>query len=82
MAGILSLSQGRNEAALRDFDAYDRLLPGNPNTTFLKGVSQEGMGRKQAAAVHYQRYLQQVRSGGQSQYAHQRLVDWGVIKAR
>lgn len=82
VAGILSLSQGRNEAALRDFDAYDRLLPGNPNTTFLKGVSQEGMGRKQAAAVHYQRYLQQVRSGGQSQYAHQRLVDWGVIKAR
>lgn len=82
VAGILSLSQGKNDAALRDFEAYDRMLPGNPNAIFLKGVSLEGLGQRQAAAAHYQRYLQGVRNGNQSQYARQRLVEWGADKAR
>lgn len=82
VAGIASLSQGKNQAALKDFDAYDRLLPGNPNLLFLKGVALEGLGQREAAAGHYQHYLQEVRSGGQSQYARQRLVQWGFIKAQ
>ena len=59
---------------------YDRLLPGNPNTTFLKGFSLEQMQNRQAAAQEYNRYLQMTRQGGQAQHAYNRLKGWGFAK--
>ena len=69
-----------SDAALEDFTVYDEKLPGNPNTTFLKGFSLEGMGQKQAAAEHYYQYLSVVQQGEQARYAYQRLVEWGYLK--
>jgi hypothetical protein len=56
------------------------LLPGNPNTTFFKGFSLEGMQRIEPAANEYYQYLQTVNQGKQAKHAYQRLVEWGYIK--
>ncbi len=79
VAGIVRLGLEDNEVAHQHFVAYDRILPGNPNTTFLKGVSLENMGRHRDAAREYQQYLQMVPNGGQAGYARQRLTEWGAM---
>lgn len=68
--------------AFSEFTAYDDLLPGNPNITFFKGFSLEGMGRKEAAAQEYHRYLQVVSSGDRARHAYNRLVEWGYVRPR
>lgn len=83
LAGITRLGTEANEAAHQHFVAYERILPGNPNTTFLKGVALEKMGRRQEAVQEYGRYLQLTgNGGGQGAYARQRLVEWGVLESR
>ena len=79
LSGISKLMGNRFESAYTDFDNYEKRLPGNPNTAFLKGVSLEGMQNKQGAAKEYYRYLQMVNQGEQAHYAYQRLVDWGYV---
>ena len=80
LAGFAKIKKKRFDSAYHDFSSYDRLLPGNPNTVFFKGVSLEGMQRFDQAAGHYSRYLQSVREGAQAQYAYKRLVQWGYIR--
>ncbi|MDX1694074.1 MAG: M48 family metalloprotease [Ketobacteraceae bacterium] len=80
LLGLTHLALKNPEAALAQFNDYERLLPGNPNTVFLQGIALENMQQIENAASHYQRYLQQVNSGQQAQYAYQRLVDWGYVK--
>jgi len=82
IAGIASLAMNEPQAALEDLNTYERLLPGNPNTVFLKGVAQERMQNRQAAAREYARYLGMVRQGGQAQHAYQQLLNWGYVKPR
>ena len=81
LTGVANLNLKEYDAAYNEFDAYERMLPGNPNTIFLKGVTLEGMQDKQGAAQEYYRYLQSVNEGEQAEYAYQRLVGWGVIQA-
>jgi beta-barrel assembly-enhancing protease len=78
VCGQLNLK--RFDAALTDFKTSQRLLPGNPNTTFFIGYSYEGMGRRSEAAREYQRFLQQVRQGQYAQHAAQRLREWGYAR--
>ncbi len=80
VAGVAALSMKRYRAAYADFDKYEKLLPGNPNTVFFKGLSQEGMQHRHLAASEYQRFLKVVNSGEQADYARNRLVSWGVMK--
>jgi predicted Zn-dependent protease len=80
LAGIGRLKTKQFEGALADFNSYDRLLPGNPGITFLKGLSYEGMQQKEPAARQYYKYLQVVRQGDSAKYAYKRLVDWGYVK--
>lgn len=68
------------EGAYRDFSSYEKLLPGNPNTIFFKGYSQEGMQHIQEAANEYHRYLQLVQQGEYAKHAYRRLVEWGYYK--
>ncbi len=82
ISGIVQLAQSRPDAALADFQRYERLLSGNPNTVFLQAVSLESMQRKDAAAQQYGRYLRQVKQGAQAQHATQRLQNWGYLKQR
>jgi len=80
ISGIAKIRNKKYDAAYQDFSEYDRLLPGNPNTVFFKGLSLEGMQKIEPAAQAYNRYLQQVQQGNQAQYAYQRLKEWGYIK--
>jgi predicted Zn-dependent protease len=80
LAGAIQLGNRNPSAAFQSFDAFDRLLPGDPGIKFLKGVSLEGMGQQRAAAEHYAAY---VRAGGQGQpaeYSMSRLKSWGYVK--
>jgi len=78
--GVARLMQKDYAGAYADFKAYERLLPGNPNTVFLAAVSLEGARDRQGAAKEYYRYLQTSRQGEQAQHAYQRLQAWGYIK--
>jgi predicted Zn-dependent protease len=80
LAGFAKIQQKKYSAAYEDFAAYDRLLPGNPNTTFFKGYALEGMGNHQASARSYHQYLQTVQQGEQAKHAYRRLVEWGYIR--
>lgn len=66
--------------AYQDLQAYDRLLPGDPGTRFLKGVAQEGMGNQGAAAREYAAFLQGGAQGQAAGYAQERLKAWGYLK--
>lgn len=77
--GIASIMQKNYDAALTDFTAYEKLLPGNPTTVFLKGFSHEGMQNKHAAAQEYHRYLKTVNQGEMAQHAYSRLQSWGYL---
>ncbi len=61
-------------------DEYDRILPGDPGILFLKGVSQEGLGNRRAAAQHYNAFLRQSQQGDAAQYAYSRLRGWGYMR--
>jgi predicted Zn-dependent protease len=80
LAGMAKINLRQFVSAFYDFDKYEEMLPGNPNTVFLKGISLEGQGKKQRSAQEYYRYLQIDRNSKQSQYAYNRLVSWGYIK--
>lgn len=80
LAGICKLQLKQPDAALAEFQAYERLLPGNPNTTFLTAYSLDMMQRRQEAAQAYYRYLQLTRQGAQAQYAYSRLKAFGMVR--
>jgi predicted Zn-dependent protease len=80
ISGIARISNKKYQEAHEDFSTYERRLPGNPNTVFLKGLSLEGMEKTAESAQAYQAYLNQVQQGQQAKYAYQRLVEWGYIK--
>jgi len=79
ISGLAKLRRGDWAAAFEDFDRYERMLPGNPNTVFLKGVALEGMQDRKRAAEEYRRYLQSVDSGDQARHAYNRLREWGYL---
>jgi len=80
LSGFTNIKLKRWRSAYEDFSSYERKLQGNPNSTFFKGYSLEGMKHNKEAAREYDRYLQVVRQGEKAQYAHNRLVEWGYIK--
>ncbi len=76
LSGFAKIQLKKFQAAYNDFVSYDKMLPGNPNTTFFKGYAQEGMQHYQQAAEEYQRFLQVVRQGQYAQHAYRRLTEW------
>lgn len=80
LAGSLRLGQRDPAGAFAAFDAYDRLLPGDPGIVFLKGVSLEASGDRKAAAQHYARFLQTGAQGQAAEHARARLKAWGMLR--
>jgi predicted Zn-dependent protease len=78
--GYVKIKKKQYDAALSQFNAYEKQLPGNANTTFFKGLAYEGKAVRKTAADHYYEYLQAVNQGDNAQYAYNRLVEWGYIK--
>lgn len=79
LSAINKISLGEYAPAYQDLSRYDQLLPGNPNTLFLKGFAMEGMQNRPGAAQHYFDYLQSVREGKAAQHAYSRLKVWGYV---
>lgn len=79
LSGLAKLALRQPEAALAEFTAYDKLLPGNPSTLFFVGAAHENMGKRREAANYYYRYLQSGARGGEAQFAMTRLKAWKVI---
>lgn len=80
LTGVAYLQLRQPDRALAAFQEYDSLLPGNPNTTFLKGFSLEQMQNRRAAAEEYARYLRMTSQGNQAKHAYSRLQGWGFVK--
>jgi predicted Zn-dependent protease len=80
LGASLKLGMRDPAGALSDLQAYERLLPGDPGTGFLQGIALEGMGRREAAAQQFARYLQSVPQGQAAGYAMSRLQAWGYVK--
>jgi predicted Zn-dependent protease len=80
LSGLAEIRLKKFDQAVADFTAYEKKLPGNPNTIFYRGYAYEGMDNKKKSADDYYRYLQQVKEGDQAQHAYQRLVQWGALK--
>lgn len=80
--GIAQMMNDDFETAYHEFKRYEKILPGNPNTFFLKGSALEGMQQKDEAASQYSRYLQLTNDGEQAQYARNKLIQWGYIKQK
>ncbi len=80
MMGMALLEAGRFGAALGMFNDYERRLPGNEGTIFLKGLCHEKAGRPDQASQEYQRFML---AGGaqtpQGSYVNERLTAWGVV---
>jgi predicted Zn-dependent protease len=78
--GMANIGLKKFDQAYHNFEQYENILPGNPNTTFYKGYSLENSGKKENAAEAYSSFLKQVNQGEQAKYAYNRLVNWGYIK--
>ncbi|MDR0775901.1 MAG: peptidase M48, partial [Azonexus sp.] len=80
LSGVLALGLRDPAKAYASLDAYDKMLPGDAGITFLKGVSLEGMGKRQEAAAQYTAFLRRTRQGEAAGYAQGRLQSWGYLK--
>lgn len=80
LVGVLSLGQKDPAGPTKHPDRYDKLLPGDAGITFLKGVSLEGMGKRQEAATQYSAYLKRSQQGKAAEYSYSRLKSWGYVK--
>ncbi|SMC69268.1 Tat (twin-arginine translocation) pathway signal sequence [Desulfocicer vacuolatum DSM 3385] len=80
VAGFAALQLKKYNNALKYFNTYDRLLPGNPTVLFFKGYSLDGMSQVEPAARQYAAYLGKVRQGEYAAHAYKRLKSWGYIK--
>jgi predicted Zn-dependent protease len=80
LAGISRLATRDPAGAFRDLDTFDRMLPGDRGVLFLKGVSLEQQGQREAAARHYAGFVRSVPEGGASNYAMSRLKSWGYVR--
>ena len=80
VSGFSKIQKGSFDSAYAEFSMYEKMLPGNPNTIFYKGLASEGMQHRDQAASEYYRYLKQVNQGGQAKHAYQRLVEWGYVQ--
>jgi predicted Zn-dependent protease len=76
LSGFAKIRLKDYEGALTEFDSYNRVLAGDPNTLFFKGYAYEGMQKYPEAAGQYQRYLKVVQQGDYARHAYQRLREW------
>jgi predicted Zn-dependent protease len=76
LSGFAKIQLKDYEGALAEFNSYDQVLAGNPNTLFFRGYAYEGMKKYREAGGEYHRYLQVVQQGDYARHAYQRLKEW------
>ncbi len=80
LSGIANIKLKHFNKAYKQFENYDKYLPGNPDIIFYKGYSQEGMDQRDNAANKYMKYLELVQQGQNVQHAYNSLKKWGYIQ--
>ena len=76
LSGFAKVKLKDYDGALEEFNRYDSVLAGNPNTAFFKGYCYEGMKKYPQAGQEYRRYLQTVTQGDYANHAYNRLRQW------
>ena len=76
LSGFAKVQLKDYDGALEEFNRYDDVLAGNPNTLFFKGYCYEGMKQYSQAGKEYQRFLQTVNQGGYANHAYKRVRQW------
>ena len=76
LSGFAKIKLNDYEGALEEFNSYDSVLPGNPNTIFFKGYAYEGMKKYPESGREYHQYLQVVNQGDYANHAYKRLREW------
>jgi predicted Zn-dependent protease len=76
LSGFAKIHLKDYDGALEEFESFDNILAGNPNTMFFKGYCYEGMKQYPQAGREYQRYLQLVNQGEYASHAVSRLKQW------
>lgn len=82
LSGLANIRMKRYQAALDNFEQNQKVLAGNPSTSFYLGLANEGLQRTDPAAKHYIAFLQSVRQGDNAKYAYNRLTEWGYINKK
>jgi predicted Zn-dependent protease len=76
LSGFAKVQLKDYDGALQEFNHFDKVLSGNPNTLFFKGYCYEGMKKYPQAGKEYQRYLQAVNQGEYASHAYKRVRQW------
>jgi predicted Zn-dependent protease len=76
LSGFAKVQLKDYDGALEEFNRYDDVLAGNPNTLFFKGYCYEGMKQYSQAGKEYRRFLQTVNQGGYANHAYKRVRQW------
>jgi len=76
LSGFAKVNLKDYDGALEEFNRYDKVLAGNPNTFFLKGYCYEGMKQYSQAGREYRRYLQVVNQGEYANHASKKVRQW------
>ncbi len=76
LSGFAKIHLKDYDGALEEFESFDNVLAGNPNTMFFKGYCYEGMQQYPQAGREYQRYLKVVNQGDYASHAYNRLRQW------
>ena len=79
-AGKAALEAGRHGRSLEHLAAAEKIVPGQPPVTYLRGRNLEAKGQQESAAKAYYEVLQNVRKGPMAEYCYNRLVEWGYVK--
>ncbi|MDF1552973.1 MAG: M48 family metalloprotease [Deferrisomatales bacterium] len=79
-AGGAALETGRHQRSMEHLAAADKIVPGQPQVTYLRGRNLEAQGQQEDAAKSYYEVLQNVRKGPMAEYCYKRLVEWGYVK--
>jgi predicted Zn-dependent protease len=76
LSGFAKVQLKDYDGALEEFNRYDNVLAGNPNTLFFKGYCYEGMKKYSRAGKEYRRFLQTVNQGDYANHAYKRVRQW------
>ena len=76
LSGFAKVNLKDYDGALEEFNRYDKVLSGNPNTFFFKGYCHEGMQQYPQAGREYRRYLKVVNQGEYANHAYNRVRQW------
>jgi len=79
-AGLAEFKLSEYEESIKELDAAEEIVPGQPAVAFFIGRNHEEEGQREAAAKAYAEVLTKVKKGEMAEYSYNRLKEWGYLK--